>query len=74
MRTTAAYQHTHMREQLLQGILLERSWPHGTGAMMRFLIDSRDAGTFILCPGATTGSCVGAADGLIVGESEVIDA
>jgi hypothetical protein len=40
MRTTAAYQHTHMREQLLQGILLERSWPHGTGAMMRILISS----------------------------------
>lgn len=50
MRTTATYQHTHMRQQLLQGILLERSWPHGTGAAMQVLIDSRNAGSPILCP------------------------
>jgi len=49
-RTTATYQHTHMRQQLLQGILLERSWPHGTGAATQVLVDSRNAGSPILCP------------------------
>jgi hypothetical protein len=57
MRTMATYQHTHMCQQLLQGILLKRSWPHGTGAMMQVLIDCRNAGAFILCPEATSGSC-----------------
>ena len=74
MRTTATYQHTHMYQQLMQGILLERSWPHGVGAMMQVLIDSRNAGTFILFPEATSGSSVGAANGLIVGVTEKIDA
>lgn len=50
MRTTAAYQHTHMRQQLLQDILLQRSWPHGTGAAMQVLFDSRNVGSPIVCP------------------------
>ena len=44
MRTTAAYQHTHMRQQLLQGILLGRSWPHGTGAETQVLIELPQCG------------------------------
>jgi hypothetical protein len=50
MRTTGTYQHTHMCQRLLQGILLERSWPHGAGKKMQVLIDSRNAGSPILCP------------------------
>jgi hypothetical protein len=36
--TLRAYQHTHMCGQLLQGILLKRSCPHGMDAMMQLLI------------------------------------
>jgi hypothetical protein len=76
MRTTGTYQHTHMYQQLLQGILLERSWPHGIGTKMQVLIDSRSAGSLLpsFALEAIPGSCIGATDGLIVGEDETIDA
>lgn len=68
--TLAAYQHAHMCQRLLQGILLGRACPHGVDAMMQVLIEFRNAGIPIVCPEATPGSCVGTTDGLMVGESE----